>query len=152
MARRIVVAVLGTTVVLAGIVLMALPGPGLLTVLVGLGILSAEFAFARRWMHYVKARSDNAAAAAGIPQSWRWVFPAIALLITVAAMALPLFVAVVKTSDGWRLVHKPSISYRYSWTSSQALLEQAQLGDDTARALLRKADPAVANAPSASSP
>jgi tellurite resistance protein TerC len=152
MARRLVVAVVGTTVVIAGVVLMALPGPGLLTVLVGLGILSAEFAFARRWIQYLKARSDSAASAAGIPRSWRWVFPAMAVAITLAAMALPLFVAVVRTSQGWRLVHKPAISYRYSWTSSEELLDQAQLGDDTARALLHRADPSTATAPPVHAP
>jgi tellurite resistance protein TerC len=53
-ARRIVIAVIGTTVVLLGVAMLVLPGPGLLTIVGGLAILGLEFAFARRWLERIK--------------------------------------------------------------------------------------------------
>ena len=41
-------AVLGFTVVLLGIAMLVLPGPGLLVIAVGLGMLALEFAWAER--------------------------------------------------------------------------------------------------------
>jgi UPF0716 family protein affecting phage T7 exclusion len=49
-ARRIVIAIIGTTVVLLGIAMLVLPGPGLLTIILGLMLLGVEFAFARWWL------------------------------------------------------------------------------------------------------
>jgi tellurite resistance protein TerC len=46
--RRIVALVVGTTVLLIGVVMLAAPGPGVLVLLAGLAILAAEFAWARR--------------------------------------------------------------------------------------------------------
>jgi tellurite resistance protein TerC len=59
-ARRIAVAVIGTSVLLAGVALLVLPGPAFLVIPLGLGILSVEFAFARRWLHEVERRSRAA--------------------------------------------------------------------------------------------
>lgn len=53
-ARRIVIAVIGATVILLGIPMLVLPGPGLLTIIGGLAILGLEFAFARRWLERIK--------------------------------------------------------------------------------------------------
>lgn len=47
-ARRLVVAVIGSTVVLVGIALIVLPGPAFIVIPIGLGILGLEFAWARR--------------------------------------------------------------------------------------------------------
>jgi uncharacterized protein (TIGR02611 family) len=47
-ARRIVVFVVGVTVLLLGIVLLIAPGPGLVTVAAGLVILATEFVWARQ--------------------------------------------------------------------------------------------------------
>jgi uncharacterized protein (TIGR02611 family) len=48
--RRVLVAVAGGTVLLAGIALIVLPGPAILVIPAGLAILGAEFAWARRWL------------------------------------------------------------------------------------------------------
>jgi hypothetical protein len=48
--RRIIVAVVGGTVLLIGVVLLFLPGPALVVIPVGLGILGLEFMWARRWI------------------------------------------------------------------------------------------------------
>ncbi|GHC91253.1 hypothetical protein GCM10007079_38400 [Nocardiopsis terrae] len=44
---RILVGTVGTVVILAGIVMMIVPGPGIASVLLGMLILSSEF----RWAH-----------------------------------------------------------------------------------------------------
>jgi uncharacterized protein (TIGR02611 family) len=48
--RKMLVAVIGTTIVVIGLVLIFLPGPGLLVILVGLAILATEFVWIRRMM------------------------------------------------------------------------------------------------------
>ncbi|MFG0275113.1 MAG: PGPGW domain-containing protein [Phycisphaerales bacterium] len=49
-ARRLVVLVIGLTVILAGVAMLVLPGPGWVAIFAGLGILSAEFVWARLWL------------------------------------------------------------------------------------------------------
>jgi tellurite resistance protein TerC len=46
--RKIVVAVIGTTVLLIGLALVVLPGPAVIVIPIGLGILASEFIWARR--------------------------------------------------------------------------------------------------------
>ena len=53
-ARRIAIAIIGVTVVLLGVAMLVLPGPGLLTIIGGLAILAIEFAFAERWLERAK--------------------------------------------------------------------------------------------------
>jgi len=57
-ARRIAVIVSGFTVLAVGIAMLVLPGPGLIVIPVGLGILGLEFAWARRWLQKVKERGE----------------------------------------------------------------------------------------------
>ncbi len=49
-ARKVVVAVLGGTVVLVGLAMVVLPGPAILVIPLGLAILATEFLWARRWL------------------------------------------------------------------------------------------------------
>ena len=60
-ARRLIVAVIGFTVVLLGIVMIVTPGPGWLVILLGLSILSAEFVWARRWLRRIKRTGSDLA-------------------------------------------------------------------------------------------
>ena len=53
--RVVAVAVVGGTVVLAGIAMLVLPGPGIVTILAGLALLATEFVWARRWLDRAKA-------------------------------------------------------------------------------------------------
>ena len=46
--RRIVVAVVGSTILLVGVALIVLPGPAFLVIPVGLAVLALEFEWARR--------------------------------------------------------------------------------------------------------
>ena len=52
--RRVIVSVVGATVVLIGIALLVLPGPAFMVIPVGLAILATEYAWTRRWLR--KAR------------------------------------------------------------------------------------------------
>jgi uncharacterized protein (TIGR02611 family) len=60
-ARRIVIAVAGLTVMIAGIVLLVLPGPAFLVIPIGLGILAIEFEWARRLLRRARRIYDAAA-------------------------------------------------------------------------------------------
>src|SRR6266513_654173 len=48
--RRVIVTVIGATVLLIGIALLVLPGPAFVVIPVGLAILATEYAWARRWL------------------------------------------------------------------------------------------------------
>ncbi len=48
--KRVIVSVIGATVLLIGIALLVLPGPALIVIPVGLAILATEYAWARRWL------------------------------------------------------------------------------------------------------
>jgi tellurite resistance protein TerC len=58
-ARRLVIAVIGGTVLLLGIVMFVTPGPGFLGVLAGVAILATEFAWARWLLHEIKRRAQQ---------------------------------------------------------------------------------------------
>lgn len=58
-ARRAIVAVVGFTVLLIGIALIVLPGPAFVVIPVGLAILAAEFAWARRLLRRVRQRISD---------------------------------------------------------------------------------------------
>ena len=49
-ARRVVVGVVGFTVVGVGLAMAVLPGPAVVVIPLGLAILGLEFAWARRWL------------------------------------------------------------------------------------------------------
>jgi len=57
--RKLLIAVIGTTVVLLGLLVLFLPGPGLLIILLGLGILAIEFVWARRLVQQARIWVQN---------------------------------------------------------------------------------------------
>jgi uncharacterized protein (TIGR02611 family) len=57
-ARKVVIGIIGGTVMLFGAALLVLPGPGLLVIVLGLAILATEFAFAARWLRRAKERAN----------------------------------------------------------------------------------------------
>ncbi|MFO1501206.1 MAG: PGPGW domain-containing protein [Verrucomicrobiota bacterium] len=50
-AKRIIIAVVGGTVLLLGVIMIFLPGPAILIIPGGLAILATEFEWARRWLN-----------------------------------------------------------------------------------------------------
>ena len=59
--KRVTIAIVGGLVVLIGIALLVLPGPGLLVVLAGLLILASEFPAVQRFVDPVRDRAMKAA-------------------------------------------------------------------------------------------
>src|SRR5436309_2332626 len=56
-AKRVIVSVVGATVLLIGVALLVLPGPAFIVIPVGLAILATEYAWARRWLKkFVESR------------------------------------------------------------------------------------------------
>lgn len=55
LAKKVVVAIVGTSVVILGVIMIVTPGPAILVIPAGLAILALEFAWARRWLRRVKA-------------------------------------------------------------------------------------------------
>jgi uncharacterized protein (TIGR02611 family) len=66
--RRPIVTVVGVVVVLVGIALLVLPGPGLLVIALGLALLATEYAAVRRLLDRIKARLPVDAARARVTQ------------------------------------------------------------------------------------
>ena len=57
--RRVVIAVVGSTVLLLGVAMIVLPGPAFLVTPAGLGILALEFAWAREMLRRVKEQGNR---------------------------------------------------------------------------------------------
>jgi uncharacterized protein (TIGR02611 family) len=58
-ARRVVILVVGSTVMLIGVALLVLPGPAFVVIPLGLAILATEFAWARRWLRHIKKTAEK---------------------------------------------------------------------------------------------
>jgi tellurite resistance protein TerC len=52
--RRMIVGVIGGTILLIGVAMIVLPGPAVVVIPIGLAVLATEFVWARRWLR--KAR------------------------------------------------------------------------------------------------
>jgi tellurite resistance protein TerC len=61
-ARRIVIAIVGFTVLLLGIIMLVTPGPAFLMIPGGLAILGLEFAWARHWLKKARQTISNQSA------------------------------------------------------------------------------------------
>jgi Putative transmembrane protein (PGPGW). len=55
-ARRIAITIVGFSVLAIGVAMIVLPGPAIVVIPVGLGILGLEFAWARIWLKKIKER------------------------------------------------------------------------------------------------
>ncbi len=57
-AKRTLIGIVGGIVLVAGIIIIPYPGPGWLVVFAGLGILSTEFEWAQRVLHFARGKYD----------------------------------------------------------------------------------------------
>lgn len=57
--RRLFRIIAGFTLLAAGVVMLVTPGPGWLTIFLGLGLLAAEFIWARRLMERIKHQGER---------------------------------------------------------------------------------------------
>lgn len=67
--KKFFIALIGGTLLLVGVVLLVLPGPGLAIIVAGLAVLATEFYWARRWLRKAKQTATRAGKWAG-RQSW----------------------------------------------------------------------------------
>lgn len=58
-ARKIIVLVVGVTVLLLGVAMLVLPGPGWVTIFIGLAILATEFAWAKWMLKHAKIHAEK---------------------------------------------------------------------------------------------
>jgi uncharacterized protein (TIGR02611 family) len=59
--RRLVIAVLGFTILLLGVAMIVTPGPSLLVIVLGLAILATEFIWARRLLNQIRDQVQDKA-------------------------------------------------------------------------------------------
>lgn len=59
-ARRIVITIMGLTVIVIGIIMIVTPGPAFIVIPAGLAILATEYAWARHWLRVAKERAQTA--------------------------------------------------------------------------------------------
>jgi uncharacterized protein (TIGR02611 family) len=83
---RVLVALAGATVIVLGVVLLPLPGPGWLIIFVGLGIWASEFQWAARLLRWVRIRV--VAWARWLSQQSPLVRTTLTLLLTVLVLAM----------------------------------------------------------------
>jgi Putative transmembrane protein (PGPGW) len=58
-AKRFLTILFGFTLLILGVVMLALPGPGLVTIAIALGILAAEYVWARRLLDRLKQQGGR---------------------------------------------------------------------------------------------
>jgi len=58
-AKRVIVIVIGFTILLAGIAMIVLPGPAIVVIPLGLAVLATEFIWARKLLKSIKERFDQ---------------------------------------------------------------------------------------------
>jgi hypothetical protein len=80
-SKRVVLEVIGWTLVLAGIAALVLPGPGLLAIFAGLVILSQQYEWAERRVEPVKQKALKGASE-GV-QTWPRIFVAVVAALVI---------------------------------------------------------------------
>lgn len=59
-SKRIAVTIAGFVLVIAGLAMLVLPGPGILIVIAGLAILATEYVWAQRALNFAKQKAEQA--------------------------------------------------------------------------------------------
>jgi uncharacterized protein (TIGR02611 family) len=86
---RVAVVITGILIVIAGIIMSGpgVPGPGIVTIILGLGFLALEFDWAERWLERVILWGDGAAQRAEQTTTKQRVLAGIATALAVGAFA-----------------------------------------------------------------
>lgn len=88
MVWRVIIGAIGGLITVFGAIALVGPGPGILILLAGLGILATEFAWAARVMVHTRTYAQKAADKAGIP---KWAQFALIAAAAVASILVILF-------------------------------------------------------------
>ena len=65
-AKRLIIAVVGFTVLAIGLAMVVLPGPAVVVIPIGLAILATEFVWARKLLNRVKSEAQRL-----MPKGWQ---------------------------------------------------------------------------------
>jgi uncharacterized protein (TIGR02611 family) len=84
---RIAIITFGTLVTLAGLAMMVLPGPGIVVIIAGLGILASEVSWAERLLAYAKRKANVESVTAQHP----WIKPVSIVLMVLGVAASVLY-------------------------------------------------------------
>lgn len=83
MVWRVIIGFVGGLITVLGAIALVGPGPGILIVLAGLGILASEFAWAARVMVHTRSYAQKAADKVGIPKWAQLAMVAVAAVISI---------------------------------------------------------------------
>ena len=65
--KRLVIGLIGFTVLVIGVAMIVLPGPAFIVIPIGLGILATEFIWAKSLLRTVKQRIEKSMKGKGVP-------------------------------------------------------------------------------------
>jgi uncharacterized protein (TIGR02611 family) len=82
---RVLIAIAGFTLLLAGLAMLVLPGPALAVIPVALAVLSLEFAWAARWLEKALEHAEKAKQTAKETSRAQRIAVAIAIVLAVVA-------------------------------------------------------------------
>jgi uncharacterized protein (TIGR02611 family) len=85
---RVVFAVAGFTVLVIGLAMLVLPGPGIPVMIIGLTLLALEFAWAERMLERAIDRMERARQSAVEATRWQKVFAGLAVATAIAAAVI----------------------------------------------------------------
>jgi uncharacterized protein (TIGR02611 family) len=80
---RVIIGAIGGLITVFGAIALVGPGPGILIVLAGLGILATEFAWAARVMVHTRTYAQKASDKAGIPKWAQLALVAVGAVISI---------------------------------------------------------------------
>jgi len=84
---RIAIIAFGSIVTLAGLAMMVLPGPGIVVIIAGLGILASEVSWAERLLAFAKRKANVESVTAQHP----WIKPVSIVLMVLGVAASLLY-------------------------------------------------------------
>lgn len=88
LAWRVFIGVLGGGITAIGAVALIGPGPGILVLLAGLGVLATEFAWAGRAMEKTKSVAKSAADKSGLPTWVKYFIVAGGAVVSIIAVII----------------------------------------------------------------
>lgn len=83
---RVIIGAIGGLITVFGAIALVGPGPGILILLAGLGILATEFAWAARVMVHTRTYAQRTADKIGIPKWLQFALIAVAALISIVVI------------------------------------------------------------------
>ncbi len=85
---RVFIGSLGGGITVLGAIFLIAPGPGVLVLLAGLGILATEFAWAGRAMEKTKSAAKSAADKSGLPTWMKYFIVAGGAVVSIIAVII----------------------------------------------------------------